>query len=96
VVISETDILRFYPEAARSEVIFRAAVLDSAFDVVLSEMRLRFWNQPSVNIEWRNAQTEAVVVRLIANLLELVLWLIRPKRREFDFNAFASNDNICF
>ena len=36
--ITETDILRFYPDAARSEVILRAAVLDSAFDVILSEM----------------------------------------------------------
>ena len=37
--ITEAHILRFYPDAARSETIFRAAVLDTAFDLFLSEMR---------------------------------------------------------
>lgn len=40
-MITEAHILRFYPDAARSEPIFRAAVLDTAFDLFLSEMRRR-------------------------------------------------------
>ena len=38
-LVGRNDLLRSYPAARRSKRVFEAAVLDSAFDVVLSEMR---------------------------------------------------------
>ncbi len=49
-----------------------------------------------MDIEWRNSHAEAVVVVLIAYLLELVDVVVRPRTRVLHLNAVSRDDHVRF
>jgi hypothetical protein len=57
------------------------------------QVKERFRNDPTVRVEWLNAQTYQKVVILVANLLELIDTRL-PLSGELHFDPFALDDPI--
>ena len=48
---------------------------------------LGLWDEPGMDFEGAYAKAEAVLVILVADLLELIDLVIAPERREFDLDS---------